>query len=195
MPISHKDKLVFIHIPKNGGTSITEYFNMADKGHHNINYYNKKYKNIIGDYQSFAVIRNPWDRVVSNYNYAIMENSYYHSKDGRAIYGIHPDYELLKDKTLTECIKLLERDPHLFKHQGWLPQSNWICDNGKILVDQVIKYNNINTHFKMLGHDIPKLNQSEKTHLNDNLNIDNLIQVVKRIYQKDIKIFDLKINE
>lgn len=85
MVISHKYKCVFIHIPKNGGTFVTNFMQSVDpssqncfigsSGHQTINTIIKTYENFhsIKDYTFFAVIRNPIDKILSSFNY------YWHS--------------------------------------------------------------------------------------------------------------------
>ena len=65
--ISHRDKFIFIHIYKSGGTSITETFDtfFTDL----IKYKHEtalEIRDIIGkkkfnSYYKFAIVRNPWD--------------------------------------------------------------------------------------------------------------------------------------
>ena len=92
MIISHKYKIVFIHIPKAMGTFITnilykldnniEYYNIDNNGHVKlidiIN--NNKYEDI-KDYIFFCVIRNPIDLFISLYNYILTNNNHYLHKD------------------------------------------------------------------------------------------------------------------
>ena len=85
MPI-YNHKLLHIHIPKTGGTTITE--NLKDRGV-NIQFYDKgskkEYGNVspqhmtisytekffdLDEIKSFAVIRDPWHRTVSEYVWA-----------------------------------------------------------------------------------------------------------------------------
>ena len=83
--ISHSKKFVFVHIPKTAGTSIT---NVLDsyceiKPNHNVNspfYYHAsviELKNFFNkmewdwdDYFKFTFVRNPWDRLVSYYEFS-----------------------------------------------------------------------------------------------------------------------------
>ena len=165
MPISDRNKCIFIHIPKNAGTSVQLSFQMSDVTHHEYSYYQKKYSDKWEVYKKFAIIRNTWDRVVSNYEYARLESSYWHDTPNfnpsvnqnkpeiinpfrkntslfemikqrmsnvdniqkktvnnnpfntnnhivppivtRGRKPLHPDYNLLKDKTFDECIDIL----------------------------------------------------------------------------------------
>lgn len=66
--------LIFIHIPKNGGSSVTKWLREnlhGTKGtvtHGGTQHIEQDFSHAV-DYPSFAVIRNPWDRVVSTYEF------------------------------------------------------------------------------------------------------------------------------
>lgn len=69
-------KLVFIHIPKTGGKSVDAAIKQSDKPRsieyvylHGIGIFKDNIPSIKEGY-AFAFVRNPWDRVVSNYYYA-----------------------------------------------------------------------------------------------------------------------------
>ena len=97
MPISHKYKLIFIHIAKNAGTSLEDAFEMTDSGHKTWQYYKETYSSEWNAYKKIAVVRNPFERFISNYYYSIMDKSFHHSKDGNARHGKHPDYDFCKN--------------------------------------------------------------------------------------------------
>ena len=92
MPISHEHKCIFVHIPKAGGTSIEFALDMRRKDHNTFfgfadPDYVKKHAlssnflqhlklqelssllpaKVFSNYFKFAFVRNPWDRVLSNY--------------------------------------------------------------------------------------------------------------------------------
>lgn len=66
--ISHDHKLIFIHIPKCAGRSIAETFKTRPD-HFTANYYASEYEKRWADYDVFTIVRNPYDRLVSIYNY------------------------------------------------------------------------------------------------------------------------------
>lgn len=71
MPTFSDDSITFIHIPRTGGSSITEWF--RDNTSYIKNTYHHKFASEIYNPSSliFTVVRNPWDRIVSIYSYLI----------------------------------------------------------------------------------------------------------------------------
>lgn len=192
MPISHEHKLIFIHVPKNAGTSLTNALKMVDGGHHTHEYYKHKYPNIFDNYVKISVIRNPWDRIVSNYEYAKMEKSYWHSFDKSTIWGPHPDYEILKNISFEECVNKLVKDRSIFKHHGWGPQNEYIVHNNKIIVDQILEISQLNEYIKNnFSIELPFINKSNNKNYKQYYNQD-LIDKVGEIYFDDIRIFNFK---
>ena len=94
MPLYKQLNLLFIHIPKNGGTTIENFLNRKNKGVDLWMYKNKldlnhseqhctykeiEEKNFISkDYSLFTIIRHPVDRVVSEFNWLsrVRKNKY-----------------------------------------------------------------------------------------------------------------------
>lgn len=66
--ITHDYKLFFIHIPKCAGRSISEVFNQRFD-HYTADYYRREYAYFWKQYTAFAIVRNPYDRLVSMYHY------------------------------------------------------------------------------------------------------------------------------
>ena len=198
MPISNQHKLILVHVPKNAGTSITNHLNMVDVGHHNWSYYAVNYPNKWREYKKISIIRNPWDRAVSCYEYAKMENSYWHSCDSKSKSGKHPDYELLKDKSFTECLNILKETPNKLKHQGWTNQLDYISKNNKIMVDHTICIESINKELSdILGEkiEIPIVNKSNNNRYQDYYINNDLIEIVKNHYLLDIESFNFKFSK
>lgn len=195
MPISDKYKLIFIHVPKNAGTAITDTLQMYDIGHHGWQYYKNKYPQKWDIYTKVSITRNPWDRAVSCYEYAKMDNSYWHSKDGKSKAGKHLDYDLLKEKSFEECLEILEKTPHLLKHQGWGDQSNYVYNGNQLMVDHILDINNINSELsKILKTEIniPKINVSNENNYTTYYKNQKMIDLINEYYKRDILNFNYR---
>jgi len=195
MPISHKNKIVFVHIPKNAGTSIITSKELGFRyvEHKSAIYYMKDAPDIWEKYTKVSIVRNPWDRFVSCYEYAKMPTSYWHSNDEKeSIFGPHPDYRVAKSLSFKEfTIKFVTKQIEL-KHQGWSPQYNWICDsNYKVLVDKLFRYESINNdlEFKEMFGSIEKINSSNRGSYQDYYN-EETREIIREVYKKDIELFN-----
>lgn len=196
MPISDNLKLIFVHIPKNAGTSITnnKLAEFSNGGHFTAEEIKQRHPKKWEEYFKFAVIRNPWDRVVSNYEYARMEKSYWHSSDNSTPYPPHSDYSILKDMSFEQCVNLLYKNIHSLNHEGWKPQYVWISDkSNNIIIDKFFYYENLENDedFSKIIPNLDKINLTTKKSNNykDYYN-DDLINKVSEIYKNDIKLFN-----
>jgi len=66
--ITHDHKLIFIHIPKCAGRSISDAFNQRFD-HFTARHYATEYPDCFHVYTKFTVVRNPYDRLVSLFHY------------------------------------------------------------------------------------------------------------------------------
>lgn len=197
MAISHTHKLIFVHNPKCAGTSIIRYFDMEDWGHDSASKSKEKYSKYWNEYKKFTVVRNPWDRFYSNYRYAIMEESYYHSKietinpnykEGENDFFLkkapHPDYFKVKDKTFEEYVDY-------FLNININP--NWVHHRPQLLYThpevETIRYENLEQELSnWLGKEIklPLINPSTPKQT-INPYTPELIDKVEKIYSPDVK--------
>lgn len=194
MPISFKHKIIFIHIPKNAGTAITNGLDMTDIGHHYPNYYKTKYPKEWDTFVKFAVIRNPWDRVVSNYEYARLKKSYWHSSEGNSK---HFDYDLLKNLSFKECVSILYTNKTKLRHQGWSNQTDYLKIDGKIIEDiNLINFENLIEEIKNLTNiEIKeKVNSSNHQDYKNYYDID-LINKISEVYYEDIELLEKIIKQ
>lgn len=195
-----KGNIIFIHIPKNAGTSISLSLGLENSCHSTA----LEIRNELGykDFQGFfkfAVIRNPLSRFISLYNYARMDESYYHSSVNpkQAKYGKHQDYDILKDASLEQCALLLingklRHDKHW---NQWKPQTTWICDEQEnILIDFLIRFENLSSDFKTLrskldiSNNLFDVNKSE-VKKEDKVHVSSTVkEIISDYYASDFKL-------
>ena len=192
MPVDYKRKLIFVHIPKNAGTSIEKCCDMNDTGHKNWKYYFSNYLSEWNEFTSFAVIRDPIDRFISCYRYARMKKSYWHNatEPDEAIYGMHPEYKICSRLDINSFCSKLFKGSVKVKHPGWSPQYLWIMDDGEIKINRLVSYGNIDKELEIFGiYNLPKKNFSEGSK-EVNLSDENK-KLIKKFYSQDYKLYDL----
>ena len=198
--IVHKYKCIFIHQRKNAGTSIIHALG-SDLDVYRQNKYNdgcyferqikeiKNYKN--KGYVVFCVCRNPWDKVVSGFKYlkktGVLEN------DCTIIEALQGKKQILqRGKSNIKCRKELVYS-HLLQ-----PQCDLIIDkNGELIVDCVLRYENLNDDFKQFckkylnidNIELPVLNTTEKTIWKEFYDEESN-NIVKEMFKKDIEYFN-----
>jgi len=199
MAILHDKKLIFIHIPKNAGTAIKKCLGVSLWGHENWQQLKKKYPRCWSEYTKFAIIRNPWDRAVSCYEFSKMENSFWHTSDDKFIEGRklkpHPDYEIIRDKSFLEVLELLQNGELVGTH--WLPQHPYITDNNyNIIIDKIIKLEELTIEWppfaKRFGisSELKNINISERLSTNyRDYYCDNSLRIIEEYYTKDTELF------
>lgn len=204
--LHHQKSFLFIHIPKTGGTSIANAFGLDStrKGHVTIQEAQSMLEtNVYKNYYKFCIVRNPIDRFISLYNYARMEESFYHSviNPEKALDGKHQDYDILVSATLDEAVQYLIQGKLVHSKNSWnlwQPQWKWILDSEEhIGVDFIGRYENIQNEFKKitnhLGYNeikLPHFNRS-KTQNKKNISIsDTAINRLKEYYNRDFELFN-----
>ena len=209
MLISHKYKIIFIHIPKTAGEAIANFIQQADPKA--INKFKHKtalelkdqFNSEIWDsYYKFAVIRNPWEQAVSFYTH--LRKPLYMDDD---ILGLqYPEYKrhkLLNPHEACMCA-INESFPDYIekiynsneRHRLFSAQSWWITDtDGSSLIDCVIRYENLAPEFLKLCTEngvpekkLPYKNQSVKKHYSTYYDKASK-EIVTHHFKDDIKRF------
>lgn len=198
-------KIVYIKIPKTGSTSVYRYFADLDTystiinlnhlhgirrdprcfrrgkgwalgGHVSAQDIRWHLKDEYARYFKFTVVRNPYERLVSNY--------FWQRAKSRA------------PVSFKGFVKALIEDPSVLPKQCQLhaiPQMHWITDEaGELIVDQIIRLENIDQELRStmrrLGLPEPVLGRSNETsHAHySNYYDDALRSGVQKLYQADI---------
>jgi len=164
---------------------------MIDGGHHSAKFYQSKYTKEWNQYDKITIVRDPWDRLVSNYEYARKEKSYWHDSRSDKVgdKGRHPDYDTLIKSSFNECVDLLIKNQ--LKHKFlWQPQCNYICLNNKPAC-KIFKYENLNQdiEFNSLIPNLLKLNINKKYKYQDYYN-EETKNIVSQFYKKDLELLN-----
>lgn len=176
---------IFVHINKTAGTSIGKAIGLPVKHHQTakeiiavigMDKWNSAYK--------FTLVRNPWDKVVSHYEYRRKRN---------------------KTEVATRNISFLEwvkktygpeKDSFFYNNpKAFQAQVEWLKDNeNKISVDFVGKFESINKDFNhiacVIGLDakLPHLNASKRRAYQSYYD-DETMEIVANWFAEDIEVF------
>ena len=193
MPLSHEHKLVMVHIPKNAGTSIEKCLDMKETGHWDWAHYATKFPSEWKDYKTFAVIREPLDRFVSSYNYASMEESYWHNSDPNkeSEYGKHVDYDACVKYELNDIVPLWLDGKVELKHPSWDHQNTMIMDGSSIAVDYLVSFEYVGSAMSVLAPNavLKKINASSSKRPNQ-LSSENQ-KLLREYYSTDYDLYSL----
>jgi len=209
-----KKQLAFIHIPKTGGMSCLHFFSYYKLITHSTikedsEVLKKEGKNI-SDIFSFSIIRNPWDRMVSNY--------FFHRNREHNDVRLH---KKIKESELSKWITDHKKENYFWKSvsfKDWLKYFDesknlesvsiydeiikknyidYIGIDGKIAVDYIINLHNISNEilpikeFAMKKVEYPHTNKSEHKDYREYYD-DESIEIVEKFYKKDIEAFNFK---
>ncbi|HVY70418.1 MAG TPA: sulfotransferase family 2 domain-containing protein, partial [Verrucomicrobiae bacterium] len=68
--IDHLRRCIFVHIPKNAGNSIYSAFGTGWHNHKDLAGYEREMEPVAFEsYYKFTIVRNPWERMLSEYNF------------------------------------------------------------------------------------------------------------------------------
>lgn len=219
MSFNHKNKIWFIHIPKNGGSSIRNWLDLEseslkigqrkyDRGtriHSNFRFqseYNSNFKTF-EDYFKFCIVRNPWDRAVSIYYNYIKDNKqpYFYK------WNVNPnpkfgDIDNFKKWFLDVYYNLYKFNDNKISYSNrplhflFLPQYYFVIDkSGSIAVDFVGRFEDLKSSLDRVQHQFrifetpPVLNSSEKKYPYTHYYDDELIDKSHSLFKSDLEYF------
>jgi len=137
----------------------------------------------------FTCVRNPWDRIVSVFHRARMDND---------LRGALSRYRCFEEFVMDlPNISFESYTPGIFHYRGFsmfCPQVYWIKDRGKIFVDFVMRYENLSKDFAKLCSilgvkaELPHLYASEHRPYWEYYT-PALADIVAEVYKEDIETF------
>ena len=198
--ILHARRLIFFHNPKVAGTSIENVIHgkrwdpyQFDRelfvGWHDpygftqhatygqmLDFYDES---IIGNYYKFCFVRNPWERLVSAFNYSIAAGEISGDK-----------FDEFVDSTF-ELVTSNSYRPG----QHATPQTDYIFHNGRQIVDFIGRFERLSEDWKFIAGifkfpPLPIYNQAKQRSAYQNFYSDRSRQQVSEMYAEEIKIFD-----
>ena len=217
-------KKLFIHIPKNAGLtvrrSLSDYIitcnknTLIDEEYKNnlietMNKANEHYgfeharwrdikKSLTNKYQAFAIIRNPWTKVVSRYMYGLRA-----IENGRA-----PENYIPKkfEEFLEQRFEYQNKEYYWHRAtKGWYPQKDHVVDDNNNIKCDILRFEYFNDDIKSylnLPEDF-KIKSSNNYHRGNKdpkwakwdidyktLYTNSTIQIVADWYKNDIDLFD-----
>lgn len=187
--IDHQNKFIFIHIPKTGGVSIERSLGHNGLRHETLSAYKNK------EYFKFTFVRNPYDLLVSWYNFQPGLKDLYKDFRKWVRFGCpsHIESEVLNKRPLgsheyeKDYISVDGTTWSIYEH---LQQHRWAVD-----MDYIGRFENLQKDFDkacdIIGVSKRKLPHHNKTkHEHYTMYYDNETQdLVAKLYQKDLKEF------
>lgn len=191
----NEQECIFIHVPKVAGTSINHAIYGRTLGHYSAYEIMNKFPRLFDESFTFSLVRNPWDRVLSAYRFA---------KQGKTeSMGVYKpeQYQIPEFNTFESFIlnwlahKNVDELDFVFQ-----TQSRFLIDSrGELLVDYVGKLESINEAINYIESKInrrliiPHANKVDrKGSYHDFYTSQEMIDIVKEKYSRDIELFDYK---
>lgn len=175
--LSSDKQLLFLHIPKTAGTSIIHWLDTnisqgwrGNSGRHN----SFETLDVVSTkkYTSFTVVRNPWDRIVSNYVFLSPRFGKFLGSFNEFVYKLKDPYFSIGE-------------PRFFR-----PQTEWIT----LPIDHILKFENLRNDFKIVQDYVGKYEPLQVLNTTDHINYrhffnDETKKVIQEVYASDIESF------
>ena len=180
-------RCIFIHIPKAAGTSINHALYKRTLGHYSIEEISNRFPKLVNSVYTFSFCRNPFDRLISAYQFVKAGRTKHMGIQNPAQYNI-PEFKTF-DRFV--CEWLSQRNPDSLDFV-FRPQSLFVCIDDQIKVDFVGKVEDMATDIveveNSLGRklEIKKLNRTNKKRLSVS---SESLNIIAKLYQKDFKLF------
>lgn len=183
-------RLVFIHINKNAGTSISRSLGINFKIHLTIKDLINNYDVDQNSYKELFVItcvRNPWDRALSQYFYRVKTNQ------------CNMKTNPISFKDWVKCVYGKNKDDYYINTpKMFLTQVEWLEDfNGKIHVDKIMRYENLENDFNEVSKilnikkTLPRYNTTIKKKYREYYDLETR-KIIEDYFERDIKLFKYK---
>ena len=153
--INHNLRCIYVHIPKTAGNSVNRVFGVQWENHKDLaRYAGEVTPEQFRRYYKFAIVRNPFARILSDYNYQCKKSRPEASK-----------LFLRKDsgekRNFREWIEAALAEPHRYPAEAWggevspgihrlSPQLDWLTVDGHVAVDEIIRLEELPESFSRI---------------------------------------------
>lgn len=185
-------KCIFIHIPKNAGTSVLRSLGYGGgRQHCSYRYYLMSDSAKFRKYYKFTIVRNPYDRLVSGYWY--MKNGGNRRSDMKfkeIIDESFPDF--------TSFVSGFLNKDRIHEIKIFNPQYIYLYDHYDVLqVDFIARYENLAEDFLEIGRqlhlgdgELPVINPSNKGDYREYYSDEKVVERVNYLYRKDFELLN-----
>ena len=201
--INHQYCCIFVHIPKTAGKSINRFFRIGWQKHKDLSRYAEELQpQLFSSYFKFAIVRNPWDRILSDYNFQKAKTAPTNEK----LFAVN---DRGRTRGFREWLDAAFLNPFYYEPRQWgaevspgihrwSPQVDWISLNGEIAVDAVLKMESLEKDFENVRWllDLPSAGlpcRNWKFHMHYSYYYDEASRrLVGEYYERDIAAFDYR---
>jgi len=205
--ISRKHRFVFFHIPRTGGTSINKALspfceiapnssnpNPAHHPHSNVLQIMEELGPDFDDFFKFAIVRNPWDRLVSIYLWGLQIR-----KMPQGVENTWLSYSGFPEWVGNEFVPQYNAHASKKDRWGWESCTDFLSVDGNLKVDFIGRFENLSQEWSKIcssiGLDVElELEHwwgTNRDHYSTYYN-DEIVDVVRSLFSKDIEHFGYK---
>jgi len=204
--ISRERRFIFVHIPKTGGSSLKSVLGGDWQNHKDLKRYRKELEpSEFDSFFKFAIIRNPWERLVSEYAFQTRLSGSRSSK-------LHARDQQNRARDFDSWVRAVFEEPFAYpaaKWGGsvskglhrWSPQVDWVRLDGEIGVDFIARLESIDTDsaeiLRRIGlppETLPRKKQTLRRHYSS-FYTDETREFVAEQYAEDISTFGYSFEE
>tara|TARA_B100001142_G_scaffold74122_1_gene74787 strand:- start:778 stop:1509 length:732 start_codon:yes stop_codon:yes gene_type:complete len=185
-----KKSSFIIHIPKTAGTSVYKSIYGTDISYSHFNWKDlriimkdKKFS----DYFSFSIVRNPWDRCLSAYEF--LRSGGDNLKDRRFNKNFLSNFSSFEDFVKNGLSKR-----KIINWIHFIPQTNFTySENDKCMVDYILRFENIENDYaqikkklegsSLLKYNVNRTNDNYQKHYDEEMK-----NIIYKVYSRDIRL-------